>query len=265
MPIPVFSRSSPKQTKNSSNTHQQAGNNSNNSTGRQHHIQSNHQTTDMAGKETNRPPLFPLQDATWNSSLAVESMKNDLLTTPTPRSVVKWLSSTPLPDPFFDSCQENLNGVSTSSYSTVSPDQKPNLQPPSSASSSLLLPSSFKTKIGMKESCSSIRSSASSSNDTVLSRSNSLGHDTTTMITRSHSLDQKSFHSTISMTTPIATVNSESDSGTVNDMPVARSLKYGVSSNGNGSLLQPPSLSTSQPHFEIEEDPNFWKEHNVQV
>ena len=78
-------------------------------------------------------------------------------------------------------------------------------------------------------------------------------------------MDQKSFHSTISMTTPIATVNSESDSGTVNDMPVARSLKYGVSSNGNGSLLQPPSLSTSQPHFEIEEDPNFWKEHNVQV
>jgi hypothetical protein len=247
----------------------------------QHHHH-HHQLTDMAGKETNRPPLFPLQDATWNSgggSLSVESAKIDLLTTPNPRSVVKWLSSTPLPDPFFDSFQENLSitvppppnpntnpnsnsllPTSLSSAHAISPDQpKLLLQAPAAASSaSASLQNSFRQKLSMKESTSSARSSASSSNDPVIARSNSLGQDTTaTSISRTHSLDQRNFN----VGTPIPAMNyCESDGGSsVSDMPVARSLKY-------GAFSQAPSISTSSSvHFEIEEDPNFWKEHNIQV
>nr|AMS24235.1 kinesin 12-Ia protein [Marsilea vestita] len=190
-------------------------------------------STEMSGKEPTRPPLFPLQDTTWNSGLPENNNRSDLLTTP--RSVVKWLSSTPLPDPFFES-QENF-GVS-------SPDKHP------SNVKSKILPKDNRSRVpgfDGEPTCTSSKTSASS---VILQETHS----------RIPHSDHKNLHAT-----PQSVQDSEN--GSVIDTPVARSLKYtqSAAATSSSTSLVPTTPSASSNAFELEDDPNFWKEHNVQV
>eukprot|EP00250_Pteridium_aquilinum_P032892 c4902_g2_i1 orf=190-1206(+) len=220
MPLRIFSRSSPKTAVNSSDT------------------------PDVAGKEPSRPPLVPLQEVSWNS--LTNDGKTDLLNTP--RSVVQWLSSTPLPDPPFFESQENF-ASSEKLISSLQSNQKTKF----SAKDGKL---KFLGAVDVESTSASLRSSASSGS-------------LQDVLTRNPYTEQKSLYATPHASTI------ESDPGMGSETQVVRSLKYGHSTaSGAGITSQAVSCNPSaaitlnscaQSHFEIEEDPNFWKDHNVQV
>lgn len=202
-------------------------------------------TTDGAGKEPSRLPLFPLQDVSWNSFS--NEGKTDLLNTP--RSVVKWLSSTPLPDPPFFESQENFAF------------EKPLLS----------LQSNQKMKLAAKDSKLKFLGAADGESTATSLRSLASSGGLQDALNRNPNTEQKSFHAT-----PNASTTNELDTGTSGEIQVARSLKYSQATAGAGTTSQPGSTanpplpatslnSCAQTHFEIEEDPNFWKDHNVQV
>lgn len=221
MPLRIFSRGSPKTEGNSNDT------------------------TDGAGKEPSRLPLFPLQDVSWNSFS--NEGKTDLLNTP--RSVVKWLSSTPLPDPPFFESQENFAF------------EKPLFS----------LQSNQKMKLAAKDSKLKFLGAADAESTATSLRSLASSGGLQDALIRNPNTEQKSFHAT-----PNASTTNELDTGTSGEIQVVRSLKYSQATAGAGTTSQPGSTanpplpatslnSCAQTHFEIEEDPNFWKDHNVQA
>ncbi|MCO5593929.1 hypothetical protein L7F22_047948 [Adiantum nelumboides] len=220
MPLRLFSRSSPKTAV------------------------SDH--ADTSSQELPRAPLLPLQEASWNS--LTNDGRTDLLNTP--RSVVKWLSSSPLPDPPFCESQENI--VSIAADTNVS----------SLPTNSKLKP----TKDGRLKTFSAFSSADMESGSTSL-RSSSSSNGMQDAFCRKNTTEQRSLHATPCGSTL------ETEFTTIGAMQVARSLKYGQSTGEsishssalNSNLLNAASNICTQSDFEIEEDANFWKDHNVQV
>ncbi|MCO5595931.1 hypothetical protein L7F22_049982 [Adiantum nelumboides] len=220
MPLRLFSRSSPKTAV------------------------SDH--ADTSSKELPRAPLLPLQEASWNS--LTNDGRTDLLNTP--RSVVKWLSSSPLPDPPIFESQENIASIAADKNVSSLP------------TNSKLKP----TKDGRLKIFSAFSSADMESGSTSL-RSSSSSNGMQDAFCRKNTTEQRSLHATPCGSTL------ETESTTTEEMQVARLLKYGQSTGEsisrssalNSNLLNPSSNICAQSHFEIEEDPNFWKDHNVQV
>ncbi|KAI5074408.1 hypothetical protein GOP47_0010892 [Adiantum capillus-veneris] len=221
MPLRLFSRSSPKTAV------------------------SDH--ADASSRELPRAPLLPLQEASWNS--LSNDGRTDLLNTP--RSVVKWLSSSPLPDPPFFESQENLASIAADK----------NLS---------FLPTNSKVKPTGKDGRLKNFSATDLESGSASLRSSSSSSGMQDAFCKNPTTEQKSLDATPSGSTL------ETDFTTNGGMQVARSLRYGQSTGSgaesishsnalNPNLLNLSSNFCAQPQFEIEEDPNFWKDHNVQV